>query len=213
MFIYDHFIIGSHKPTYVNTKYDDNIYPNTFHLFKKWGPSNNMIPESCKISNDEIKITEDYDFNKNKFIASIVFLQKDDILKYIDSQTEETIDNAIKQIISLSTYFHYSINYKVHLEILDILLNKLQSMSDNFYGYMDKYSEIIEISNKTFGGVIYNSSYHPHVFENIEYVTDANDMFTVIQNYEADLPTVCKYCLCSTPKEQLVRHLCKHELW
>jgi hypothetical protein len=138
MYKYNQFVIGSQKPNYIDTNYNDNIYPDSYHLFKRYGTSNIFIPESCKLSNNKVKITEDDDYNKNKFIASIVFLQKNDIIKYIDYQTEETINNSIKQIISLRTYFHYCVNHKIHLEILIILLNKLQSMADDLNKYMNE---------------------------------------------------------------------------
>lgn len=120
---YGCFFTNSSPPTIDNNAYDD-VYPLYYTLYE------NIDTKYLLIDNENRTITlintNDNDYETNKFIASIIFLQSVNILKYLGRVDNQTLEKILTMISRFNTYYPYCVNPDKILAIARLILNKLK---------------------------------------------------------------------------------------
>ena len=185
----------------------DNVYPYNYLLFEIVNNvkfTEEMTPAIRETVFKPIKLNNDNLFNRNKLIASVIFLQLDDIYQLIDTADLDTIDTCIDFVTKDLTYkYPYMFNSEKHLIIAKLLLDKLKNNVISIQNFLDKYAMNVYETNKMnfrLNKFIKNNDSFPYVNNNYK-------MMELLQQYDTttDNDNTCKFCLSSVPIHMLVK--------
>ncbi len=201
--IYDKYLINSKSPSIETIIFKDNTYPWSY-LVKDFIDQESLEQGQFKT----VTVKNNNKFIRNKFLISIIFLQSNDIEDLLNLLPSEVIDLGITIVTKCKTFYPYCLNFNKCLAVLKLLLDKLKSLKiTNFDEYLERYSKNAMTSNLfDFNAIRLNLKLNKCKFEGFEYIDNASEMIALLRNYgETSCDQACKYCLCSVPKNRLVR--------
>jgi len=147
------------------------------------------------------------EYDHNKFIASVYFLQKDKFLELLDKVNNEILVKCILMLTILDTFYSYIYNSEKIIAMTRLMLQKIQGTHTNFAQFiLQCHKNVRRSSEWYFYNIRLEMQTNPHNIAPLKCVTDNYGMEELLQEFEVTKndEDVCKYCLSMTPKEQLV---------